>query len=79
MYRTRIALLSLTLITPLMAWAIDLQPNDIVAPLPNKNYVTISYLNTENSTLYRNGSVVSATPYGSPVIDTQSEIGRAHV
>lgn len=76
MYRTRIALLSLTLITPLMAWAIDLQPNDIVAPLPNKNYVTISYLNTENSTLYRNGSVVSAAPYGSPVIDTQSVILR---
>ncbi len=55
-----------------MAWAVDLQPNDIVAPLPNKNYVTISYLNTENSTLYKNGSAQA----GNPVIDTQSAIFR---
>ena len=76
MYRVRLALLSFTLFTPFMAWAVDLQPNDIVAPLPNKNYVTISYLNTENSTLYSNGSSVSRTPYASPVIDTQSAILR---
>lgn len=69
---SRSHLLLLVLFTPVMAWAIDLQPNDIVAPLPNKNYVTVSYLNTENNTLYRNGSVASS----SPVIDTQSAIFR---
>ena len=72
MYRVRLALLSLTLSTPFMAWAVDLQPNDIVAPLPNKNYVTVSYLNTGNSTLYKNG----AAQAGNPVIDTQSAIFR---
>jgi hypothetical protein len=79
MYRFRFASLLLTILTPLMAWAVDLQPNDIVAPLPNKNYVTISYLNTENSTLYSNGSVGVANPkslYTNPVIDTQLAILR---
>ena len=72
MYRIRITPLLLALFAPSMVWAIDLQPNDIVAPLPNKNYVTISYFNTENSTLYRNGSTVSTSPYASPAISTQS-------
>lgn len=72
MFRTRLPILLLALFTPFMAWAIDLQPNDIVAPLPNKNYVTVSYLNTENNTLYRNGSVAAS----GPVIDTQSAIFR---
>lgn len=72
MYRARFFLLLFTLFTPFMVWAIDLQPNDIVAPLPNKNYVTLSYLNTENNTLYRNGSVATS----SPIIDTQSAIFR---
>jgi hypothetical protein len=72
MYRFRFATLLLTFLTPLMAWAVDLQPNDIVAPPPNKNYVTISYLNTENSTLYSNGAVGIAKP----VIDTQLAILR---
>lgn len=69
-------LLSLMAFVPTLAWSIDLQPNDIVAPLPNKNYITISYLNTENNTLYKNGATVSTTPYASPVIDTQSAILR---
>ncbi|QWD84977.1 transporter [Polynucleobacter asymbioticus] len=72
MFRTRLLVLLFTLFTPFMVWAVDLQPNDIVAPLPNKNYITVSYLNTENNTLYRNGSVVSS----SPVIETQSAIFR---
>jgi hypothetical protein len=55
-----------------MAWAVDLQPNDIVAPPPGKNLITISYINTENTTLYRNGASVS----GNPVIDTQLAILR---
>lgn len=54
------------------AWAIDLQPNDIIAPLPGKNYVSLSYLNTENDTLYRNGSVVNSKPFTSPVITGQA-------
>lgn len=72
MFPIRLPFLLLTLFTPFMVWAVDLQPNDIVAPLPNKNYVTVSYLNTENNTLYRNGSVASS----GPVIDTQSAIFR---
>ncbi|OYW79018.1 MAG: hypothetical protein B7Z19_06095, partial [Polynucleobacter sp. 32-46-5] len=69
---SRLILLLLALIGPALAWAIDLQPNDIVAPLPNKNYLTLSYLNTENSTFYRNGTAVP----GNPVIDTQLAILR---
>ncbi|OYY21696.1 MAG: hypothetical protein B7Y05_01450 [Polynucleobacter sp. 24-46-87] len=72
MYHARFFVLLITFFTPFMTWAIDLQPNDIVAPLPNKNYVTVSYLNTENNTLYRNGSVASS----GAVIDTQSAIFR---
>ena len=72
MYFVRVTFLLCVLFTSFMAWAVDLQPNDIVAPLPNKNYVTISYLNTENSTLYKNGSAQA----GNPVIDTQSAIFR---
>lgn len=72
MYRIRFFLPLLTLFMPFMVWAIDLQPNDIVAPLPNKNYVTISYLNTENATLYKNGTNSSTNP----VIETQSAILR---
>ena len=60
------------LIQPIAVRAVDLQPNDIVAPLPNKNHAMISYVNTDNTTYYRNGSVVGATPYGSPDISTQS-------
>lgn len=72
MYFVRATLLLCTLFTSFMTWAVDLQPNDIVAPLPNKNYVTVSYLNTGNSTLYKNG----AAQAGNPVIDTQSAIFR---
>ena len=73
MYRIQFFTPLLALLMPLMAWAIDLQPNDIVAPPPGKNLITISYLNTENTTLYRNGASVS----GNPVIDTQLAVLRA--
>lgn len=53
-------------------WAIDLQPNDIIAPLPGKNYVSVSYLNTDNDTYYKNGSVISSKPFTSPVITGQA-------
>jgi hypothetical protein len=65
------------LFQPLIGSAIDLQPNDVVAPLPDKNYLMLSYVNTENTNFYRNGSVVSAPPiYKNPVIDSNSAILR---
>ena len=73
MYRIRFFPPLLALFMPFMAWAVDLQPNDIVAPPPGKNLITISYVNTENTTLYRNGASVP----GNPVIDTQLAILRA--
>ena len=79
MCRFRLAPLFFALFMPFMSWAIDLQPNDIVAPPPDKNLITISYFNTENSTLYKNGSVGTVPParlYTNPVIDTQSAILR---
>ncbi|MBU3616810.1 transporter [Polynucleobacter sp. JS-Polo-80-F4] len=69
--------IALTLLNlPSAAFAIDLQPNDIVAPLPGKSHAMISYLNTENGTFYRNGAAVSTKPFGSPDIGTQSAIAR---
>jgi len=68
------------MVLPLTALAIDLQPNDIVAPIPGKNHVMVSYLNTDNSTYYKNGSVQGSTPrttqFASPDIGTQSAILR---
>ena len=58
------------------AFAIDLQPNDIVAPMPGKSHAMISYLNAENGTFYKNGAAVSTRPFGSPDIGTQSAIAR---
>jgi hypothetical protein len=69
--------MALTLWTlPSAAFAVDLQPNDIVAPLPGKSHAMISYLNTESGTFYKNGAVVSRKPFGSPDIGTQSAILR---
>ena len=62
----------LLLVCTYSAWGVDLQPNDIVAPLPGKNYVSVSYLNTDNDTYYKNGSVVSSKPFTSPVITGQA-------
>ena len=69
-------LLLCVLIQPLAVWAVDLQPNDIVAPLPGKNHAMISYVNTDNTTYYKNGSVVSARPYASPDVSAQTAILR---
>lgn len=74
-YPARLSLFTL-LSSPLLAWGIDLQPNDIVAPLPDKNYLTLSYYGTENTTLYKNGSPVSTGPYSKPVIENNSVIMR---
>jgi hypothetical protein len=62
---------------PLVGSAIDLQPNDIVAPPPDKTYLMLSYFGTENTTNYRNGSAVSTSPYANPVIKGQNTILRA--
>ena len=69
------------LVQPFAIWAIDLQPNDIVAPLPGKSHAMISYVNTDNSTYYRNGTVLTtALPKSaslkSPDISTQTGILR---
>lgn len=69
--------LALTLlIVPSISAAIDLQPNDIVAPLPGKNHAMLSYVNVENGTFYRNGTAVSTRPFRSPDIGTQTAIAR---
>ena len=68
---------ALLIYSPLLCWAIDLQPNDIVAPLPDKNYLMLTYYDTENATLYKNGSAIATKPYISPVIDNQNAILRA--
>jgi hypothetical protein len=73
LYRLTLATLMLK---PLLGLAIDLQPNDIVAPLPGKNHAMISYLNTDNSTYYKNGAAVTQAPFKSPDISTQSAILR---
>ena len=61
---------------PSICFAIDLQPNDIVAPLPGKSHAMISYINAESGTYYKNGSAVSSKPFGSPDIGIQSAIAR---
>lgn len=58
------------------AWGIDLQPNDTVAPQPDKTFLTLTYYSTENTTFYRNGSPVTARPYSNPVIENNSVILR---
>lgn len=44
------------------ALAIDLQPNDIVAPEPGRSAVTISYVNAQNNSLYVNNVPTGASP-----------------
>ena len=62
--------ISITLLQPIYCRAIDLLPNDIVAPQPDKNYLMLSYYDTENTNYIKNGSIISRVPYGSPVIDS---------
>ena len=67
----------LLLAKPIFCSAIDLQPNDLVAPPPDKTYLMLSYFNTQNTTYYRNGTVISSSVYSNPVIDSPSMIVRA--
>lgn len=76
MNRIQSIFLAIILLRACAAWAIDLQPNDIVAPPPNKNYLTLSYVNTETATVYRNGAPVTAAPYSNPILGTQGAILR---
>ena len=64
------------LLLPAVARAIDLQPNDAVAPPLDKTVAMISYLGTENKTFYRNGVAVSTPALRNPVIDTNGAILR---
>lgn len=61
----------------MLAWAIDLQPNDIIAPPPDQTHLMISYYGTENNTLYKNGSAISYKPFGNPIINNPNAILRA--
>jgi hypothetical protein len=42
--------------------AIDLQPNDIVAPVPGRSAVTVSYVNAQNNNLYINNVPTGTSP-----------------
>ena len=64
------------LVHPLLGWALDLQPNDIVAPLPDRTIAMVSFFNTENTNFYKNGSVSTIGPYANPVIDNVNYIAR---
>ena len=61
----------------IFSWAIDLQPNDIVAPSPDKTSLMLSYFMTENTKKYQNGSVVNSSPFSNPVITNPNIILRA--
>lgn len=67
---------SIFLMPASICMAVDLQPNDIVAPLPGKSHAMISYVNAEGGTYYRNGSAVSSGSLGSPDIGIQTAIAR---
>lgn len=69
-----IAILLITL--PSMVLAVDLQPNDIVAPMPGKNHVMVSYVNSESGTFYRNGATTTSGSFASPAIGIQSALAR---
>jgi hypothetical protein len=44
------------------ALAIDLQPGNIIAPPPNITVATLSYVNSQNNDLFRNGVNTGADP-----------------
>jgi hypothetical protein len=64
------------LLLPALARAIDLQPNDVVAPPPDKTFAMLSYFGTENRTFYKNGSAVSTPSLRDPRIENNSAILR---
>jgi len=54
------------------AFAVDLQPNDVVAPAPNLNTIMATYYSTRASGAINNGTVLA----GSPVLEGQVGILR---
>ncbi len=54
------------------ALAIDLQPNDIVAPVPGRTAITVSYVNSQNTNFYLNGLATG----GSPNLENNSALFR---
>ena len=74
-YVTRLFLV-LILLKSTMSWGIDLQPNDIVAPMPWKNFASVSYYNSEYAGFYNNGTKVTKGPNSSPSISNSSAILR---
>lgn len=52
--------------------AIDLQPNDIVAPAPGRTAITVSYINSQNNNFYLNGLATG----GSPNLENNSALLR---
>lgn len=68
--------LTLGFISTQDALAVDLQPNDIVAPPPDITAFTLTYYSTQNTTYYSNGTALSKGPYANPVINTNSAIAR---
>mgnify|MGYP006269486623 CR=1 FL=1 len=59
-----------------VSYGVDLQPNDIIAPIPNKNYISLSYQNSQSTSFYKSGSIISNGPYSNPVINTNATIAR---
>ena len=64
------------ILSPTLAWSIDLQPNDVVAPPADKNYFSISYVNSESGNFYDKGSVATTGRYASPSIDANGAFAR---
>lgn len=54
--QSRSLLIPFCLCAPSLAWGIDLQPNDIVAPPPDRTAVQIAFINSERSNFYINGN-----------------------
>lgn len=71
-----LAVLILTITLSRNAFAIDLQPNDIVAPPPDLTNATLTYYSTQNTNFYSNGKVLTNGPYANPVISTNLAILR---
>lgn len=61
---------------PIFVFAIDLQPNDLVAPQPDNTYLMLSFVSIQNTSFYRNGKVVTSAPYSNPVIESPNMILR---
>lgn len=70
------AILCVSVCAPALCAAIELQPNDVVAPLPDKTFALFSYYGTENRTLYKNGSPVSTPALRDPLIESNSAVLR---